>query len=199
MVAILITIVMLGIVGYVVFAISSMSRAKNKAEEKTKENKKGNYYDELLELQKLKEKNILTAEEFEKEKEKAKKKVTSLNHSFKKNFSIKIVMIIAVIIVISILIFTVIQIKQGTTIKNDIMYLIENYVGTLNGNDVKHLMTNINVINICHNKGIKVTLDGEENSSQKVYDIINEGLIYSVSLQKVDNGEIIQVDIIENK
>lgn len=74
MLAILITIVMLGIVGYVVFAISSMSRAKNKAEEKTKENKKGNYYDELLELQKLKEKNILTAEEFEKEKEKAKKK-----------------------------------------------------------------------------------------------------------------------------
>lgn len=134
-----------------------------------------------------------------KKKKKLKKKVTSLNHSSKKKVSVKLVMIITFIVIILILIFTVIQIKQNTTAKKDIMYLIEDYVGTLNGNNVKHLMTNINVINICHNKGIKVTLDGKENSSQKIYDTINEGLIYSISLQKDDNGEIIQVNIIENK
>lgn len=72
MLAIVIIAVIVGIGAYIYCAFKSIGEADKRAKEKTKENEKGKYYDQLLELQRLKEKNIITEEEFEIQKEKLK-------------------------------------------------------------------------------------------------------------------------------
>lgn len=60
-------IILLSIIGIIILLYKMKTRASDQEVKR-----KNNYYDKLLELQKLREKNIITEEEFEKEKEKIK-------------------------------------------------------------------------------------------------------------------------------
>ena len=64
--------IIMPILAVVIFTLLASILYKENKEKKQKVEEKSEYFDKLLELQKLKEKNILTEAEFEREKAKIK-------------------------------------------------------------------------------------------------------------------------------
>lgn len=70
-----ITILVISVIIFIciIKRINNITReVKANSKEREKQKEKDKYYDKLTELQKLKDKNIITQEEFEREKEKIK-------------------------------------------------------------------------------------------------------------------------------